>query len=152
MSIIGAGLSPFGTSHAGLEPTITTTVKRKLFQDDYGNQQNCRLIDPVTQDYRMIDGKIVGGQGIQQLVYLALITVKGSCVISSLGNTYMNVKVIGSNFQQQITNEVNASLETLIKQNKIKLNNVIVEKQDTMVLITVQWTDLTTNLEYSNNI
>ena len=77
-SILGAGLSPFGLSYAGYgSPATTNPLNKTILIDDFGQPGQVRLIDPVTKDYRFnSNGRIVGGNGIQQLVYLALLTVR----------------------------------------------------------------------------
>ena len=157
----GAGLSPFGSGLAGFGSisTETYTSRQDLVIDDgplKGQIGDCRLIDPITKDYKYNDnGYMVGGIGIQQQVYLALLTVKGSSAQLNLGQEYSNVRTIGSNFEVLITQEVEASLFTLTDSKKIKLNNVVPIKDsnnNTLVRIDVKWTDLTTNIDHVNQI
>jgi len=112
-----------------------------------------RLIDPVTKDYRFnSSGRIVGGNGIQQLVYLALLTVRGSSAMTDLGQSFTNVKVIGSNYVSLVKGEVDKALASLINQKKIQLVDVIVSNNGNMAKIDIKWKDIATGTEFSNTI
>lgn len=155
---LGAGFAPAGFSPGGYgTPATQSEPTRQDFIIDEGPYAglvgDVRLLDPITQDYRMNDnGYFVGGIGIQQMVYLALLTVKGSSLDSSLGQSYSNVKVIGTNFQQSITNEVNNALSNLVNSKKITINTVNVVKQNNMLRIDVRWTDLTRGITLTSSI
>ena len=122
--------------------------------DKFGKPGQTRFINPVTQDY-MFDsnGHIVGGNGIQQLVYLALVTIRGSSAMIDLGQSFSNVKVIGANYVSLVKNEVNKALKPLIDQKKIVLIDVKVNRSGTnMSVIDVKWKDLATGTERTSTI
>lgn len=157
----GLGLCPAGQSYAGFGSVATEaeTNRQDLIIDEgplKGQIGDCRLIDPVTQDYRYnSNGYMVGGIGIQQKVYLALLTVKGSSAQLNLGQSFSNVKVIGTNFLQQITSEVNNALSDLISKKQISLNAVVPIRDpisNTMIRIDIQWTDLISGTDLTSTI
>jgi len=110
----GAGLSSFGTSYAGYgTPTTTNPVNKTILIGNQGIAGQTRYINPITSDYEFnANGRIVGGNGIQQMVYLALLTVKGSSAMTELGQSFTKIQVLGSNYLTFVKNEVNAALKT----------------------------------------
>lgn len=153
-TFLGAGVSPFGTTFAGTGSPAQQNIKRLIWKDIYGNQQNARLIDPITRDYSFDEyGYSMGMTDIQQLVYLALVTTKNSSIISNMGVDYYNSQVIKSNYITQITEDVNQALKTLINERKVILNSVNVAKNGpNQLMVVVKWTDATRNLAFANII
>jgi len=151
----GAGLSYFGTSYAGYgSPATVVTTNKKILIDDYGRNGNVRLIDPITQDYRFNDnGYAVGGDGIQQMVYLALLTLKNSSVIANFGQAFSNLKVIGDQYKSQIESEVNSALKALIDRKWIAVQKIDINRSSTnQIRIRISWINLTNDTEYTNVI
>lgn len=154
-TFLGAGLSPAGTSYAGYgSPSSTISTNKTVLIDDYGLNGNVRLIDPVTMDYKFDDdGNIVGGDGIQQMVYLALLTVKNSSVIANFGQAFTNIKVIGDKYKSKVVSEVNSALKSLVDQKKISIVNIDIKINGTnQTRIHIVWKNLTTNTEQTNII
>ena len=151
---LGAGVSQFGTTYAGTGTPIHQSYKRRIWKDQFGNLQNARMIDPITMDYVFNEfGYSEGMSDIQQQVYLALITAKNSSIILTLGLSYYNTQVIGTNYQYQIEEDVNQALYSLIKDKKVLLNSVEVKRNSTnQLIVDVKWTDLTKQLAFSNII
>jgi hypothetical protein len=150
----GAGLSQFGTSYAGYgTPTTTNPVNKTILIGNYGIAGQTRFINPITGDYEFnANGRIIGGNGIQQLVYLALVTVRGSSAMLTLGQSFTNIQVIGSNYITFVKGEVNKALKDLIDQKKIELVDVTVDTSNTTSRIRIKWRDLATGTELTNTI
>ena len=152
---LGAGLAPAGSSLAGYgSPSTTVSINKTILIDDFGRNGNVRLIDPVTMDYKFNSkGCLVGGDGIQQMVYLALLTVKNSSALSNFGQSFTNIKVIGEHYVTLVTNEVNQALKKLIDSKKISLLNVDVKRiGPNKSKIDIRWRNLTTNTDQINTI
>jgi hypothetical protein len=144
----GAGLSGFGTSFAGYGEVSTNIPSNKtvLIDKFTGKSGNTRFIDPLTKDYQFNEqGYAVGGNGIQQLVYLAILTVKNSSVIKDFGQGFTSVKTLGSNYKTLITNEVNNALSDLVKKKLIELVSVDISTAGTTSRIIIQWKNLKNN-------
>jgi hypothetical protein len=155
MTILGAGLSPFGVSLAGFGSISPgSEPKDTLWFNQDNSQGSARYIDPVRQDYVVnTQGYIGGMQGTQQLVYLALLTVKGTASDPNVGQAFSNIKIISTNFQQKITAEVQSALANLITNKLIILNSIdIIQGPATRLNVKVNWTDTQSNLSFTNNI
>lgn len=137
-------------------PITSTPIDRRLFIVPENNSiGDNRRIDPDTGDYSFgSNGKIEGLVGIQQQVYLSLLTVLGSSASINLGSTINNIQVIGTNINQDITNSINLALAPLIAANQISLNNVSIIPANTTTgfVVNVDWTDLTQTQSQLNNL
>src|SRR5574343_541381 len=96
---LGAGIAPAGTSPFGFgAPAVITTRETHLFaMSDMGETGvgSARRIDPTTRDY-VIDaetGLTLGYTATQQNVYLALVTLRGSSILATLGSDVSKIQV-----------------------------------------------------------
>jgi len=79
------------------------------------------------------------------MVYLALNTVRGSAVLTGLGNELGKIKDIGSNHQQQVESVIRDALADLVARKMIEVIRVSVELfNPTGTLVLTEWRDLTT--------
>lgn len=141
----GAGFSTFGISFAGYGiPSSETSLNKYTLIDDFGNTSNARLIDPETRDYRFTNGYIVGGNDVQQLVYLALLTVRNSSSLNSFGQSFSSIKVIGIHYKTRVVSAVNEALRNLINNKIIELIEVNTVVSGNRVKIDVRWKDIKT--------
>ena len=157
MTKLGAGLCRAGTSKAGYgDPTQVSARRRTIWKDENNTQGQVRLIDTATGDYKFSsDGLIVGGNGIEQMVYLALVTVKGTSAVRSLGQNFSNIRTLRDNVQSEIQEEVRLALDNLVEQKKISIENVFVDKfpdNPSRIRILIQWKDLTANLDQASQV
>jgi hypothetical protein len=154
MTILGAGFAPFGTSSAGFgSPSTTNPFNKTILIDDFGVPGQTRFIDPTTGDYKFnSNGRLVGGNGIQQLVYLALLTVRGSSAMENLGQSFSNVKTMGTNYITLVKNEVNKALKDLIDQKKISLIDVNVTRLNNTSRIDIKWKDLASGTDLTSTL
>lgn len=153
--ILGAGFSPFGSSYAGYGVPASSTLPNTtvLISSTFGVPGQTRFIDPVTGDYVFnANGRIIGGNAIQQMVYLAIKTVKGSCAVTDLGQSFSKVQTIGANYITLVKNEVNNALKYMIDNRLIQLIDVVVSQQGTQARIQIKWKDIATNTENINTI
>ena len=135
-----------------IDLSTSLPIDRRIFVNPNNNSiGNSRYINPVTGDYLFnSNGKIAGLIGMQQAVYLSLVTVLGSSAVISLGQTYSTIQVITQNFNQDIQNSVNLALANLINNGSISLDNVSVTKKSNSVELLISWTDNTITLSQSN--
>lgn len=145
----GLGTAPAGSSYAGFGLPATTTPPTSIpFQKADGTQGTSRAIDAATRDYvlDLTTGRVLGMDAVQQLVLLALTTVKGSSAVASLGQEISTIRTITDSTTALITLRVSEALASLIAQRKVSLDSVSVERtQDSRIEIEVRWTDLTKN-------
>ena len=152
----GFGVAPFGTSPFGYgNPALADPNVGKVFKKTDSSVGNNRFIDPSTRDYSIdVDtGRIVGQDAMQQMVYLALVTVRGSSAVTDLGQGFTSIKQINQNVEAQITNEVNTALQILTRNKQIFLNDVFVQIDANKVArIHVVWTDTSKNVQITTII
>ena len=153
---LGLGLAPFGTVPFGFgAPALANPNVGKIFDNNDGTIGNNRLIDPRTRDYLMntATGRIYGQDAMQQMVYLALVTVKESSSVNSLGENFSSIKQITPNVQAALTNEVKLAVNHLTTKKQIVLNNVFVQiDQNNVARIHVVWTDTSKNIQVTTVI
>ena len=148
-------MSPFGLSPYGYgSPALANPNIGLIFKKSDNSVGSNRFIDPSTRDY-VIDpdtGRLVGQDAVQQLVYLALVTVKGSSAVTGLGQSFTSIQVKTENIDVIIKNEVNLALNKLITQKLITLNDVFIEFVNGAALIRVVWTDTSQNKQITTTI
>lgn len=151
----GFGLAPFGSSIFGYgSPALANPNIGKALATTTGVGE-VRFINPKTKDYEMdpATGKLLGGTDTQQLVYLALVTVSNSSAVQSLGQGISKIKLITSNLQRQVENEVQLALRSLIIKNIISLDSVTVDRdRNNAVIIVVAWTDLAREQQFNLSV
>lgn len=155
--LLGAGISTFGTGVAGIgNPSQATVITRRVYLDKFNNPGNVKFIDPKTGDYLFNeDGTLQGGDGMEQMVYLALVTVRGSSVVRNLGQNYSELRTIPDNFESLIREEIKIALSDLTENGLIRLDSVDVIRNINNLQrleILIRWTDLTTNQPAINSI
>lgn len=155
---IGAGGAPAGTSAAGYGVPDKAFVPNNAILPDLrtGVAQTGRAIDPTTKSYTFTsDGRLRGVGTVPQLVQLALSTIRGTSVIPTLGQTFMQIQEKGSDFAGRVTNAVNVALADLVKQQLVQIVSVTVQQPPSNPdagLGLIKWIDLTTGLTNINNI
>lgn len=119
----GFGLQPAGLSPAGFgAPARAEEPQRGILRDRNGQPQGSRLIDPVTRDYVVAsDGRAVGMHNVQQLVHLAIHTVRSSSAIRDLGNELSTVKTITANFEHRVLLILTRAVQHLIDDGLIEV-------------------------------
>jgi hypothetical protein len=155
---IGAGGAPAGSSAAGYGVPDRAFVPNNAVLPDLrtGFSQTGRAIDPTTKSYSFTsDGRLRGVATVPQLVQLALSTIRGTAVISTLGETFTQIQEKGSDFAARITNAVNLAMADLVKQVLVQVVSVTVQQPpsnpDAGIAI-IKWIDLTTGVTNINNI
>lgn len=149
-------MAPFGTVAFGYgNPAIANPNVGLVLKKSDNSLGSSRFIDPATRDY-VIDpetGRIVGQDNMQQMVYLALVTVKESSAVFDLGQNFTSIKQITPNINAQITNDVKRCLNHLTVKKQIVINNVFVQVDDRNVArINVVWTDTSKNVQVTTTI
>jgi hypothetical protein len=150
----GVGFAPVGASLVGYG-TVTTapapTSNAVLPDAITGLPQPGRLLNPATQSYQFTsDGRMVGQSRAAQLVQLAMSTIRGSAVVSTLGVDKSRLQEKGANLQQTATSVVTDAFAPIVSQKLVALKSVDVQDYPgapDRAVITIQWTDLTTGQE-----
>jgi hypothetical protein len=130
-------------------PVTYPSIDRRLYVAPTSNAVgDSRYINPTTGDYLFNEsGKIAGFFGVQQQVYLSLVTALGSSASVTLGDTIDTIRVIGNNISYDINNAITLALAPLVNAGQITLNGIIIAQPNssTAVVVDVKWTDLTVN-------
>lgn len=143
------GPAPYGVGTPAVLPTSSGRVLTVL---GTGEQSGARLIDPITRDY-VIDanGRCVGMDAVQQLVYLAVATSKGTSAMRSLGQELKQIKRITSNFEKRVDETLRAAVQHIVDRGLIEYVGTsvrIVEKPGgKLASIHLRWRDVSTGKE-----
>ena len=152
----GFGSSPFGAGPYGWgTPAGAPEPADQLYLDpSSGIIGTGRKIDPATRQYAYdAFGRYAGQETVPQLVYLAFATVKGSSILSDLGETYSKIDVIGDSFTKDVEDQARAAVQSLVDQKKLEIKRVVVQRLgESAATIQVYWRDLTTGLEGATTI
>jgi hypothetical protein len=155
---IGAGACPAGSSAAGYGVPDSAAVPINAVLPDVrsGLPQTGRAIDPVSKSYTFTpDGRLRGVATVPQLVQLALTTIRGTSVVPTLGQTFMQIQEKGANFAQVVAAAVNLAFADLVKQKLVQVVSVDVQQPpnspDAGIGI-VKWVDLSSGIVNTNNI
>jgi len=148
MPELGIGRAPLGRSSIGYgSPSVANSTSKKLLLDEFGVQRNAVKIDTVTGDFVRdpVTGIHLGMDSVQQQVYLALRTLKGSAVVQNLGIAF-KIKTLSETTEQKVKEAVIAALLPLTSRALVRLESVKAERlKMTGLSVVVTWTNLTTN-------
>jgi hypothetical protein len=141
----GFGFCKAGTSSFGYgDPGTVTPDRSKILQLADGTQGTARKIDLLTRDYVLdtVSGRFVGMDQVEQMVNLALITIRGSAIIPTFGQAFSNIKTITDNVLVKVEDEVSQALADLIRNKFISLEGVDVQVNKGRLSVTVSWRDI----------
>jgi len=137
------GQSGLGSSQYGYgSPASINSTTAKLFRKVDGTYGNVAKTNPNTGDYVLdANGNNVGDDSVNQMVFLALRTIKNSSSVANFGFDF-KAKVISDSAELKIKLAVNDTLKNLITKKLIILNSVEVNRATVSGLeITVKWTN-----------
>lgn len=139
----GVGTPVTAAGNTGI-PLVSTTDKM--------TPQDGRQIDAAKRDY-VIDGngRAYGMSRVAQLVQLALMTLRGSSVVETLGIDAPGA-LITPDLASRMQNDVYVALADLIQQQLISVESVDVDATARPVTRQVAWIDLTTGIEHTDTI
>jgi hypothetical protein len=149
-SSLGMGLSAFGSSRMGFGTpgTINSTVAKLFLKElDQSVRGNAEAINPVTGDYvrDTTTGIHRGMDSVQQMVYLALRTVKNSTLVPNFGLRNFG-EVITDSTRNDIINAVNETLRDLVLRQLIEIVSIEVTRVKAIAYqILVKWRNITNN-------
>lgn len=149
---IGAGFAPAGSFPAGYGvpdsahvPIDATLPALKTSLPSPG-----RYVDQTTKSYAFTaDGRVQGMGNVNQLVLLAITTVRGSSVLPNLGQTFSLIKEKGTDFKRQVASAINLALSDLVKRSLIRVVSIDVQEPITApdaAIVNVKWQDVTTGV------
>ena len=148
MSDLGFGRAPLGSSAFGYgSPSVSNSTSAQVLLDEFGSKRNAMKIDTVTGDFvRNADTGIhLGMDSVQQQVYLALRTLKGSAVIQTLGIAF-KITTLSETTEQKVKEAVADALSQLTARSLIRIDNVEAKRvKMTGLSVAVTWSNLTTN-------
>ncbi len=151
MSGVGAfplGVGPYGIGTPDAAPVNAGTA----LTDAFGAVQGSRFINPRTRQYEFdANGRIKGMPGVANLVEMAFLTVDGSSAVNGLGIAPAS-GVIGANFIQRRTQQIQDALAQLVKAKLIEVVSVSVDATSRPIQSVVRWRDLTTQTEQESRV
>lgn len=142
----GMGNCFMGSSRFGYgNPATQDPIQRALLRRPDGTLGDCALLDPASADYVLdADGNNVGGDSLEQRVYLALRTVLGSSAVATLGIVPIG-GVITDDLAARNTKSVNAALKGLTDANAIRVLAVTTTRLgQSAIRLQVTWQAVTT--------
>ncbi len=152
----GFGNQPYGSSPYGIGTPITATAPggAVLRETSTGSSLGSRLINAETRDYVVDEnGRIVGMSDVQQLMQIALGTVKGSSAMLGLGHALATLDVITDNVERRVATIVDDAVLHLTSRKLVEILSVVTTRMHAGALhIVVRWRDLTTGLEQKSEI
>ena len=158
----GTGIAPFGTSPFGFgAPAEANPNVGKAYNTAQNTQGTGRFINPETRDYQFDanTGRLIGQNSAQQMVYLALVTEKGSSAVLGLGEDYTLIKTVSPDIQALVETSVKNALKSLTDRKIITLDQVILNlvknkrtDPNRLMRISVRWTDLNNNTSFETII
>lgn len=148
----GYGSQPYGSSRYGIGTASQAPIPggSVLRDPQTGASSGSRRIDPVTRDY-VVDssGRALGMNDVQQLVEIAIQTVKYSSAMNSLGQRLGDIDVIGDNIERQVRNVLEEAVAHLTSRNLVEIVSVVVTRlHPGAIRILFRWRDLTTGEEH----
>jgi len=148
MPNLGIGAAPLGSSSLGFgSPAKQNSTSSRLYQGPDGVRRNASALNTMTGDIQRDaqNGIHTGMDSIQQQVYLAIRTIKGSAIVQSLGMA-LKVKTISETTAQKVKQAITAALADLVTRQLIVVNTITVERiKITGIRVIVTWTNLTNN-------
>lgn len=142
-----------GTAPYGLGTPATSSANAGvLLPNDKGETQGSRYINPRTRQYEYdSNGRAKGMPNVQQLVELALLTVRGTSAQTDLGVEEPS-GVIGANFVERRKTSINQALSRLVTDKMIEVLSVDVDVDRRPIFTLVRWRDLTTSIERESQL
>lgn len=137
----GLGLGSFGYG----VPAKANSTSVKLFLDQTKEQRNAAEINTVSGDIvrDQVTGIHRGMDSVEQQVYLALRTLRGSSVIADLGIN-IKIKVISDTLAQKVRDAVTEALSSLVSRRLVRVESISVERiKLTGVRVIVKWFNMT---------
>lgn len=143
----GFGSQPAGSSPYGLgTPATAPSQAGGIFVDPAtGLSTGSRLIDPATRDYVYDEnGRAVGMSDVQQLVFLAVSTRKGSAAMRELGQELEKIDRITANTARRVDVTMRDAVQHLVSRGLIAVTGTTVEVVgSSRIQMSLLWRDLT---------
>lgn len=143
---LGLGAAGFGSSGFGFgTPASNNSSTAALLRKEDGSIGDCVKIDTRSGDYVLDEaGNKVGWDSLEQSVYLALRTLKGSAAVATLG-IELPTGVIRDDLATRNRAAVAAALKSLTDARLLELVDVLTTRLGTSaVQLEVKWKRLST--------
>lgn len=151
---LGFGYHSWGSAPAGYgTPGYELATPPRVYLDAARNQHDARAIDPATGDL-LVDasGQAQGQHSVEVMVYLALMTTKGSAADPQFGREPWPV-VKTQAMPAQIRSIITSALASLVRRQLVTVNKIEVEDRgQSGVRVVVDWTDRTRGARISTEI
>ena len=155
----GLGLAPLGTSVLGYgTPATSDSTTRAPYLIEKGDttqtQGDAALINPATRDFVVdpLTGQYKGMTGVQQEVYLALITVRGSSADGGMGQTFSTIQTLSPDTETAVKSKVREALARLVGRGAISIVSIAVRVVTTQLFISVEWLDRTSGAAQTTSV
>ena len=142
------GGSPFGLAEVDRGEGLGGAVLR---DPATGESTGSRRIDPTKRDYVLDEhGRALGMHDIQQLVFLAVATAKGSSAMVSLGQTLSTIQVIDAGIERSVAGVLTEALAHLTGPRLISILGISVVRLRPGAIVTrLRWRDLTAQTNHT---
>lgn len=143
---VGAGPSPLGVAAYGYgtpaeAPVPGGLINRGSDGKQYGSP--ALSLETGTRGQYVFDefGRRTGMQDVRHMIILALSTVRGSCVVQTLGHRFRELRKVTDQYPQEQKTRVEEALEPLVQRKLISIDDITVEPRNgqpavTRVLVT----------------
>jgi hypothetical protein len=152
----GFGSQPLGSTPYGLgTPASAPIPGGAVLRNPATNASTgSRRIDPKTGDYVLDDsGRILGMSDTQQLVFMAVLTVRGSSAMATLGHRLDDIETMGSSFEREVEATYQEALADLVARRLIEIVAIDVRRlHPGAAYIKVRWRDVESAEEHDLEI
>jgi hypothetical protein len=148
----GLGSSPLGLAPYGYgTPAVAPVPGGAIYQDEMGVVRGGRKLSrerTTLGQYVYNDlGRAEGMPDVQQMVTLAVLTIRGSAIAKRLGSRFFEARHVTPNLQQEQEANVTEAFQDLVAKELLRIDEVVVEPRNGMPTITrIRLTDLSTGL------
>ena len=132
-------------------PAVAPVPGGAVYQDEKGVVRGSRKLsrEHATLGQYVYNslGRAEGMPDVQQMVTLAILTIKGSSIAKRLGSRFYEARYVTPNIQQEQEANVTEAFQDLVGKELVRVDEVIVEPRNGMPSITrIRATDLSTGL------
>jgi hypothetical protein len=148
----GLGSAPLGLAPYGYGmPAVAPIPGGAVYQDEQGITRGGRKLsrEPATAGQYVYNslGRAEGMPDVQQMMTLAVLTVRGSSIAKRLGSRFFEARYVTPNLQQEQEANVTEAFQDLVSKGLVTIDEVIVEPGNGMPTLTrIRATDLSTGL------
>lgn len=134
------GSTPYGIGTPATAPAPGGAV---LHNPAANASTGSRRIDPKTRDYVIANGRILGMNDTQQLVLMAVLTVRGSSAMPALGHRLGDIETMGDDFDRAVRAAYEEALADLVARRLIEVVGIEIRRlHPGSAHIRIRWRDI----------